>query len=528
MFHPAKFSIVHKDRKREETSFVGIRRNGTAEQSFVLPPGFDDFPASDAATVSEYFFKLFRVLRRFRQHAEEHNKDDESDFEGDSGTQIAANETDPAMLYSKIRMLEKVLERYDELRIYNILYRNRRTEDIDYSQIHRYLDKAVYQDDVPYVEEMRLSRPVVEMDVSDLVRMFCFIYTEVSVRTGHGRSPEVEAAANQFKAEHLDPDSALFERLDSHRRTIDLLKKKLDDIDRETTYKDQDYWYFFEAVEAFLYGELDEEEDGISWGITRFAPVWEDMCMVWMREHLWEDVIYADSSRFSNIRIGGHDLYVDESFEPPFSFELDGHERSMRPDVVRKIDRSPQHLFQIESGYQPEVKVKNRSEKAQKILNKVKEEVEEKGPGGVTNGTRNQKWSYKFYGVSKKRIRKYIERAASRLIYKGGFVFQVEDFKCVPAHLYGRGELREKARIDERKQISYEYALQLSGVSKTTSQLWLPTYFENSSEEIRGKIQSQKLNSDFSDQGIGVLRVDFDQVLDEYLEHGSIEFSYAN
>ena len=92
-FHPAQFDIVHEDREQEANSFVGIRRNGTAEQSFVLPPGFDDFPASDAATVSEYFFKLFRVLRQFRRYAEEHDQDEESDFAGGSGTQIAAKET---------------------------------------------------------------------------------------------------------------------------------------------------------------------------------------------------------------------------------------------------------------------------------------------------------------------------------------------------------------------------------------------------------------------------------------------------
>lgn len=520
-FHPAQFDIVHEDREQEANSFVGIRRNGTAEQSFVLPPGFDDFPASDAATVSEYFFKLFRVLRQFRRYAEEHDQDEESDFAGGSGTQIAAKETEPAILYSKIRMLEEVLERYDELRIYNILYRNRRTEDIDYSQIHRYLDKAVYQNDVPYVDEMRLSRPVVEMGVSDLVRMFCFIYTEVSVRTGHGRSPEVEAAANQFKAEHLDPDSALFDRLDAHQQTVDLLKKKLDDIDRETTYKDQDYWYFFEAVEAFLYGELDEEDDGISWGITRFAPVWEDMCMVWLHEHQWDGVVYADSKRYANTRIDEQDLYVDKSFESPFTFELDGHKRHMRPDIVRKIDRSPQHLFEIENGYQIKVSVQKREEESRLILEGVRKRIESRGAGGVTHETRNQKWSYNFFGVGERTVRKYIEKVCEEEGYEGGLVFQVVDFKCVPTHIYGTGGLREKAYQDERKQITYEYALQLSGVSKTKSQLRLPTYFEEPSGKIGDEVEKQKLHPRLRDQKIEVLCVDFDQVLDAYLEHGS-------
>jgi hypothetical protein len=521
MFHPANFSIVHKDSQREETSFVGIRRNGTAKRSFVLPPGFDHFPSSDPATVSEYFFKLFRTLRHFRRYVQSYDRDVDSDFAGGSGIRISATEEEPAMLYSKIHMLEQVLDRYDELRIYNILYRNRRTEEIDYSQIHRYLDKAVYQDDIPYVEEMRLSRPVLEMGVSDLVRMFCFIYTEVSVRTGHERSPEVEAEANHFKAEHLDPDSALFENIDAHNRTVGRLKKKLDDIDREATYKDEDYWYFFEAVEAFLYGELDENDDGISWGITRFAPVWEDMCMVWLHQHQWDGVVYADSKRYANTRIGGHDLYADESFESPFTFELDGHKRHMRPDIVRKIDHSPQHLFEVENGYQVKVSVQKRNEKSRLILEGVRKRIESRGAGGVTQETRNQKWSYNFFGIGERVVKKYIEKVCKEAGYEGGIVFQVVDFKCVPAHIYGAGGLREKAYQDERKQITYEYALQISGVPKTKSQLSLPTYFEEPSGKIGDEVEKHKLHPRLRDQNIEVLRVDFDQVLDAYLEYGS-------
>jgi hypothetical protein len=520
--HPAKFSIVHKDRQREETSFVGIRRNGAGEQSFVLPPGFDNFPASDDATVSEYFFKLFRTLRQFRLYAEEHDRDEESDFAGDGGIRISAKETEPAMLYSKIQMLEEVLERYDELRIYNVLYRNRRTEDIDYSQIHRYLDKAVYQNDVPYVDEMRLSRPIVEMGVSDLVRMFCFIYTEVSVRTGHERSPEVEAEANRFKAEHLAPDSALFENIDAHNRTVDRLKKKLDDIDRETTYKDEDYWYFFEAVEEFLYGELDEEDDGISWGITRFAPVWEDMCMVWLYKNQWDEVMYADSVRYANDQIGGHDLYTDESFDPPFAFELDGHERYLRPDIVRKIDQSPHNLFNVEGGPIFRVIAKKENENTRIILKGVKRKIERETSGKIARGG-EKKWSSEFIGVGKMWVKRYIEEAANEIGYEGGLVFRVSDFKCVPTHLYGPDNMNNKSYNDQRKQITYEYALQLDGVDKTESKLCVPMYYDDPVDDIRNKVDERELHSRFRDQGIDVLRVDFDQVLEGYLEYGNTE-----
>jgi hypothetical protein len=539
MFHPANFSIIHKDNQREETSFVGIRRNGAASRSFVLPPGFDQFPVSDAGTVSEYFFKLFRTLRLFRRYVQNYDRDAESDFAGDSGIRITATEEEPAMLYSKIHMLEEVLERYDELRIYNILYRNRRTEEIDYSQIHRYLDKAVYQDDVPYVDEMRLSRPVVEMGVSDLVRMFCFIYTEVSVRTGHERSPEVEAAANQFKAEHLDPDSALFERLDAHRRTVDRLKKKLDDIDRETTYKDEDYWYFFEAVEAFLYGELDENDDGISWGITRFAPVWEDMCMVWLHQHLWDGVVYADSERYANSRIGRQKVFLAETFDRnTFAFELGDHKRHMRPDIVRRksgklLSESRGYYFDLKWSFgKTTVKLKReyRKSKETNLLRGIMKKIKSDLSSSLTDKSRRNRSSSRstFIGVPKEetldkieKLKKYVNRDRESEKYR------VVDFKCVPKHVYSEDPLtrrgREKARSDERKQIAYEYALQLSGVSKTTSQLCIPTYFDSAPKGIGKSVEERRLHPRFRDQSIEVLRVDFETVLQDYLERGTTE-----
>ena len=44
------------------------------------------------------------------------------------------------------------------------------------------------------------------------------------------------------------------------------LKDVLHDIDKNTAYKDTQYWQLFEAIESFLYGELDMEsihENGI-------------------------------------------------------------------------------------------------------------------------------------------------------------------------------------------------------------------------------------------------------------------------
>ena len=62
-----------------------------------------------------------------------------------------------------------------------------------------------------------------------------------------------------------------------------------------------DYWYFYEALESFLYGIPSPNlDDQILWGITNFSPVWEDMCIVYLHKNEWDGVWYADSMRWSN------------------------------------------------------------------------------------------------------------------------------------------------------------------------------------------------------------------------------------
>jgi hypothetical protein len=517
-FHPAQFKVVHEDRKRPNNSFVGVRRNGAGSPHFVLPPGFDSFPVSDPEAVSKYFFGLFRALRLFRDFYRRDDSFAESDFGGEGGIQIDVKRSEPAMLYSKIQVLEEVIDRFDELRIHNVLYRNRRTEEVDYSQIHRYLDQAIYQNDIPYVEEMRLPKPAIELDTTALVRMFCFIYVEIASRIGTDISPEVEAEAARFKSRRLSPDSVLFQAVETHNRTVDQLKRILDEIDREVAHKGADYWYFFEAVETFLYGRLDENSEGISWGITQFAYVWEDMCMMWMRENRWDDVLYADTRRYSNSYVGGHKLYIHDDFESPFAVELGGHKRYMRPDVVLADEQSPLDLLQVSSqgGAINKVKVprhvRSRSpDEAKELLERVKRKI---GRDKVTERTKGQKWSYKFFGTNKKRMEATLKGMSS----EGDSKYYVVDFKCMPSYSYKEGRLKGKARSDERKQITYEHALQLNGYGHTRSQLCLPKYYEESLAGISRSIKSGDLNQKLADEEIEVLEVDFDQVLSLYLD----------
>jgi hypothetical protein len=328
----------------------------------------------------------------------------------------------------------------------------------------------------------------------------------------------------------------LFDDLEAHRRTIELLKEKLDEIERQTGYKDSDYWHFHGAIEYFLYGDLDEDAQGVNWGITSFAPVWEDMCIVWVRRNQWDGVVYADSNRYANRTIGGHDLFVDATFEPPFDFELGGKRRSMRPDIVRsptsmgptvntriafEISKHRQHPWIVK------IKHEHRNELTKSILQQVRKKLERR----VTHDSRSRKsdWSCAFFGIKEHGIWKAIDDVADATSVRNARTdWKVTDFKCVPENIYTSSTLGAKARRDERKQITYEYALQLSGVSQTQSQLCIPAYFaDENSTDIGEPVDPGHLHSDLRDQHIEVFRVDFAKVLAVYLEAAAEEVEEA-
>jgi hypothetical protein len=96
----------------------------------------------------------------------------------------------------------------------------------------------------------------------------------------------------------------------------------LEDIDKVIAYKDDDYWRLYEAIENFLYGELDMEsphEDGFFWGISNFYQIWEDMCNTYAFT-IFDDIIYADTNivfngkPVANATFGGHKLFKKRRF----------------------------------------------------------------------------------------------------------------------------------------------------------------------------------------------------------------------
>lgn len=309
MFDFYKLKLV----KISTDSFVGIRKSSTGEElEFHLPNGFEDFPEENFDEIKNLFFGMYRTFRKFerdnlgtnrlRLNTTEFQRDQDQTTLSPSGVSIQTEEGE-CVLYSKIKMLERILEAYDDLAINSIKKKNRRSEDIDYSQIHRYLDRAIYlEDDVIYIDSMELPRPSIQYESTDLINLYCYILDEI-VQQLHGdvseninaRLQDIQFLAQQFRDDYLTINQSIFDK-DTFLETILILKEALDNIDKNTYYKDPDYWQLYEAIEIFLYGEINpNQSDGDFWGIRGFSMLWEDMCNTFFFKTYRDNILYADT-----------------------------------------------------------------------------------------------------------------------------------------------------------------------------------------------------------------------------------------
>lgn len=339
----------------ESDSFVGIRRSKSGSMEFRLPRGFADFPENDFDATKELFFRMYRTFKKFeRDHPDKYldtDKKRKDNIENkNNGYRFRDSEDNDVVLYSKISVIENLLDAYDDLSLDVIERQVGINENIDYAQIDRYLDKAIYQEEtndehVIYIDSMNLPRNVIQYKSATLIDMFCFILDELNKELDQETDSRVRELSSKFKEQYLSYDQSLFNE-DTFEETIIILKDLLQSIDRATAYKDNDYWLLYEAIESFLYGELDMNNvhlDGVFWGISSFWQIWEDMCNTYIFSHPEDyDVIYADTNikinekRVSNSNYGCCRIFKKENFENPFFIKFRDQDQNkwLRPDVV--------------------------------------------------------------------------------------------------------------------------------------------------------------------------------------------------
>lgn len=534
--------IKGEPRDKSHYSFVGIQRNSYSGQlEFWLPLGFEDFDERNFADVKNFFFKMYRTFniylkRRRSQLVEGEERDTIRDgfYEASGGFRNENKDRDEVILYSKINALDKVIEGYDELKIYSLMSKQKRTDEIEYSQIHRYLHHAIYlENDVVYVDEMNLPKHVIVKDSPALLKMFCFIFTEIKYELDEYDSIPTHAyeLAEDFKEEHLQGDVSLFGSEDMLNRTVASMKELLEDIDLTTVYKDEDYWHFYEAVEAFLYAEK-ADESGIYWGISNFYDVWEDMCVVYFTQ----SDQYSDRILYAEIQ--GRLFDYGKQAENPFEITLNREKtkRYLKPDLVLEggqTDNISAPLFEDVFNCRP---MDNRKWIAIDILNEDfadyyyllwRNLLPHVSSDKIKFPQHSSKIRQGSFQVAKKAVEREMLKKQNELIIPSNAI-HIIDYKYLAERTFNEynpyaidHEGENKIREDIKKQFIYEWAVQntMEG-SGTISEFWIPFFDRNT---IQHQALSRKLievhNDAFNQSQIQVYKIAFNQIQEFYLKN---------
>jgi len=228
------------------------------------------------------------------------NRDRDGVGEASGGATIEITNQDKSLLYSKILMIDSVIDVYDELKIYSIVNKNTSTENINYEKLPNYLHKAIYlDDDIIFIDKMLLPTKIIQFDSSDIVSFYTYLYCEIQEELGDidKVDKDIKFIAEGFKYKYLNFESQLFDENDFDDIIFEL-KNTLEDIKINTFYKDSDFWLYCNAIEEFLYGDFNNSAaDKSYWGANNFWAIWEDICTVYCLSKYPERIIQSTSKR---------------------------------------------------------------------------------------------------------------------------------------------------------------------------------------------------------------------------------------
>lgn len=334
-------------------SFVGIRQDKyLGKMAFTVPKGFENFEVN-YENVKNLFFSMYRTFDKFLENAKKNeNLDDKptgkdnTQIDNHRGAYIFTDEdNNDTILYSKIDLIDSIFQLYREMEIESLIQELGLVEDIDYSKIDRYLDKGVYLNNhAIFIENMVGYRNIVRGVPSELIELFCYIYTELADELKQEVFESIKEISFNFSYKFLSPEQSLFSEY-SFESTMNTLKDCLDNIHKMTAYKNGQYWDIYEAVEHFLYGSLEFDKDSSQgfWGINNFSYIWEEMCNYMVAVSKGSKILYCDTklplNQYKDNLSRQNRIWIDTSeIKNVFYLDLHGHKRWLRPDIILKND----------------------------------------------------------------------------------------------------------------------------------------------------------------------------------------------
>lgn len=529
MFNFSKFKISKESSFDDYTPFVGIRRTKDGQFEFKLPTGFKDFPSGDFYEIKNLFFLMYRTFKKFEKQNKNNILDTQPKQKDNLNTLNKAykfkdkNDED-ILLYSKIDIIDKIIDSYDDLRISTLSRITGNTESINFNKIDQYLDHAVYIDDIIYIENYENLKPIINLDIHNILEIYAFILFEIKKELNESVNDQIILYHSFFREKYLGYEDSLFNDL-TFEKTISILKETLDKIEKNTSYKDDDYWNIYNAVEIFLYGELNTDnisEDGIFWGVNNFYQIWEDMCNTYAFKK-YKNILYCDTNitinnkKLANKRVGGRLLYCSENFAPNFHLSLKNNYRHARPDLIYELIEEENITEIDQKGISIEVKerkfnvvdidIRLSNSKNSNYYQKIIDSLNKKLKGHAFRF----KPPGKFYTVPRHLVKNLIDKKISTK------TIRLIDWKYVSLDFFYH-KSSQKLKTDIIKQLFYEFILK-ENFDIIENIFTIPTYFKTKGLVGTYLSNDNELNEFLKNSKISIFQINFHLVQKAYLEN---------
>ena len=570
MFNFDELKII-KGKDSEERrcgSFVGIRRDkDTKEMHFILPRGFENFDPN-YNNIKNLFFNMYKTFKKFVDERKSIAKilDDKPQSKDnisiDSNGSYCFTDSDhnEVIMYSKISMIEAMIEVHKELDIETLIQQSGLVEEIDYSRIDNLINNGVFlKNNSIIIDFMIGERNTIQSIPAEIIEIYCYIYSELLVELGDDIDDRVKDIAYNFSYKNLTAEQGLFNE-HTFESTIIILKDRLDLVHRHTAYKDSSYWLIYDAVEKFLYSGLmfDSENEKGFWGINNFSQIWEDMCNTFFIKKLNEGkILYCDTelnleNQLDNVirkKFGGFSVLIDRDFDNNFYINFNSNKRWMRPDIVVVSSNDTPIEILLKSGV-----ISYRIEKSNtSLINKGNARINFMYKNIEGTSKKMEDLYYKtFYDVvimfehmKRNKIKKESILLPTLVIKKiNKILFEINgisekvflselgniidnqrdglrnsincveciDWKYLPLSYFKKDSLELKSNIT--KQLTYDFCLHNNSYCKNKSvqsQFGIPCYTENSEDfELHNDVDS-------SLQDIQICKMNFNKIQSVYL-----------
>jgi len=309
--------------KENSSAFVGIKKENS-KYFFYLPKGCE----IDKKDLKKFYFDIFKLQKKITTTPKKRDGIEEAEGQG------ASFKENKPIFYSN---LNKFLSAFNKTEILGLNTKIVKNEEIDYSQIDKYLDDALYtKEKAPVILETYSPKNIINVSSHDIVKMYCFIYGEIIKNFAEEEVDNViKKFSKEFKNKYLPySNTSIFENELVVKECKTLLEKF-----RKNSLMLKDFKNYYDALYDFFYLEPDNK-DGIIAGIDNFWAIWEELCFNYFFKKYENSILYADYEKKGTYSIGNrNNYYVKEDCNNyPFYIDLQIGENSNKiyiyPDLV--------------------------------------------------------------------------------------------------------------------------------------------------------------------------------------------------